>query len=195
MSLIIRTGFFLGMLYSLTAQPAAPSPQKKPDQVGRPDSSGESIDGGGARLSTTSVAEFLETVAKSNERTISGAVQVLSRTSNNEVKSYAQMVIDDRQALGRDLEKLAAEKKTAARSQVKTISIPAGSQPAQKGGDPEFLEKYATNARREAQSFAEAATEHQDPEVRALAAKHLSAIRKEEKEARRILILVNRPGA
>jgi len=187
--------FFITAAYSLAAQPATPPPQKeRPEQVGRPDSSGEIIDAGGARLSTTSVAEFLESVAKSNERTITEAVKVLSRASSNDVKSYAQMVIEDRQAISRDLEKLAAEKKTATQV-VKALVTPAGTEPTEKGGDPDFLEKQATNAQREAKSFAEVATEHQDSEVRAFAAKHLTAIRKQEKEARRILILVSRPSA
>lgn len=189
----LRTALFLTAAWSLAAQPPVPPPQKGPEQVGRPDSSGESIDAGGARLSTTSVGQFLETVTKSNERTITEAVKALSRTTNNDVKSYAQMVIEDRQAMSKDLEKLAAEKKTA--TQVKALVTPAGTEPTEKGGDPEFLEKQATNAQREAKSFAEAATEHQDPEVRSLAAKHLTAIRKQEKEARRILILVSRPSA
>ena len=184
----LRAALFLTVAYSLAAQPP-----KGPAQVGRPDSSGESIDAGGAKLSTTSVGEFLETVTKSNERTITAAVKVLSGTTNNDVKTYAQMVIEDRQAMSKDLEKLAAEKKTA--TQVKALVTPAGTEPTEKGGDPEFLEKQAANAQREAKSFAEAATEHQDAEVRSLAAKHLTAIRKQEKEARRILILITRPNA
>ena len=145
---------------------------------------------GAVRLSTTSVAEFLETVSKSNEEAATELTTFLSQSTNGDAKSYAQMVIEDRQVMGRDLEKLAMEKKSATRAATKAQPAAAAGSPAGKGGDPAFLERQAVKAQREAKAFAEAATEHQDAEVRAFAAKHLSMFRKHEKEARRVLPLV-----
>jgi putative membrane protein len=185
-----RTGILclgsITLLYSQTPAPQtpAPPPGQRSDQIGRPDSSGEVIDGGGATLSTTTAADFIKGVAKENDRQIREARSALTRASERELKTFAQMLIDDKQKLSRDLSGLATKK--GVRLPTSTSSANDFERSFVKGFDQSFLERQITYHRQQIQSFEEVAKSHSDSEVRAFAATRLGSLRKHEQEARRI---------
>lgn len=124
--------------------------------------------------------DFLENAAQSGHFEIEGSKLALSKSSNADVKTFAQKMVDDHGKVGAELAALASKKGYEAptgpslmqQAKLKTLDM------SDDGFDKRYAEMIAVTAHEEAVTlFRKASEEAKDPEVKAFAAKVLPALK------------------
>ena len=124
--------------------------------------------------------DFLENAAQSGHFELEGSKLALTKSSNADVKTFAQKMVDDHGKVGAELAALASKKGFEAptgpslmqQAKLKTLDM------SDDGFDKRYAEMIAVTAHEEAVTlFRKASEDAKDPEVKAFAAKVLPALK------------------
>lgn len=129
---------------------------------------------------------FVTKAADSGMTEINLAKLATERASNPEVKSYAQMLVDDHQKVADDLKSLAARKNVTL-DEEDLGSDRAHKRLSKKTGmdfDQEFVEHMVDQHESDVKMFEKAAEDSKDQDLRSFASKHVGALRQHLQQAR-----------
>ncbi|OZI42472.1 DUF305 domain-containing protein [Bordetella genomosp. 5] len=124
--------------------------------------------------------DFLENAAQSGHFELEGSKLALTKSSNADVKAFAQKMVDDHGKVGAELAALASKKGYEAptgpslmqQAKLKTLDM------SDDGFDKRYAEMIAVTAHEDAVTlFRKASEEAKDPEVKAFAAKVLPTLK------------------
>ncbi|WP_255176068.1 DUF4142 domain-containing protein [Bordetella genomosp. 5] len=181
----LALGLSLGVAFGAYAQTNAntnantntPGPQPTPSVTpAKSDSKLDSAD-----------RDFLENAAQSGHMEIAGSKMALEKARNQEVKSYAQMMIDDHTKVGEQLNTLAKSKgyepptepSMMMQAKLKTLGM------RDEGFDKAYLESVGIDAHEDAiKLFEKASQEAKDADVKKFAADTLPALKQHRDKAK-----------